>query len=83
MAEANEKMSYQVIATFTTETEGKTMTKTFSDYNTAVTDDTCREVCAACVTNVAFKDAKNGVITGVKKVQRVEKKITDVPVDAA
>lgn len=82
MAEANEKMNYQVIATFTTETTDKTMTKTFSDYNTAVSDDTCRSVAQACVTNVAFKDPKNGVITGVKKVQRVEKKITDVPVNA-
>lgn len=83
MAEANEKMAYQVVYTYTTETEDKTLTKTFTDYNTSVTDDKIREIGNTFLTNKLFKDAKNGVITALKKVQRVNKKITHIPVNSS
>lgn len=83
MAEANEKMAYTVTFTFDTETEGKSLTKTFSDYNTSVSDDALRTVGKTINAQALFASNEYGVISGLTKIERHENKTVDVPVDAA
>lgn len=72
------KTLQSVVYTFDTETEGKTFSKTFSDYNTSVTDDQLRTVGKTISGQELFASDAGGVISGLTGIKRVEKKITDI-----
>lgn len=78
MAETNTNYKYSVQYIFDTEVEDKTLTKTFSDYNTSVSDDQILNVGTIFVTNQIFADDTNGVITRVNKTRRIKQEITDL-----
>lgn len=67
-----------VVYTFDTETEGKSLKKTFSDYNTSVSDDALRTVGKTINAQALFASDENGVISGLTNIERIEKKITDI-----
>lgn len=67
-----------VVYTFDTETEGKSLKKTFSDYNTSVSDDNLRTVGKTINAQALFASDENGVISGLTNIERIEKKITDI-----
>lgn len=69
---------HSVVYKFETTTEGKSYTKTFSDYNTSVSDDNLRTVGKTIAEQELFASDENGVISGLTKIERVDKQITDI-----
>lgn len=72
------KTTRSITFIFGTDREDKTITKSFSGYNTALTDDAISTVGNSLVSNQLFADDDAGVITSVQKAQRIVKEITDV-----
>lgn len=72
------KTTRSITFIFGTDQEDKTITKSFSGYNTTLTDDAISTVGNSLVSNQLFADDDAGVITSIKKAQRIVKEITDV-----
>lgn len=73
----NVKTVNSLVYTFDTETENKSMSKTFTDYNTSVTDDQIRTVGKILAAQELFS-GDFGVISALVSMERVEKQITDI-----
>lgn len=73
----NVKTVNSIVYTFDTETENKSMSKTFTDYNTSVSDDQIRTVGKILAAQELFS-GDFGVISALVSMDRVEKQITDI-----
>lgn len=72
------KTTHSIKFIFGTDQEDKTLTKSFSGYNTALADDAISTVGNTLVANQIFADDDSGVITSVEKAERLDTTKTDV-----
>lgn len=83
MAETKTKTVNTLEYVFDTNQAGKTLTKSFTDFDTTVTDDIIKTVGQNLATNKIFADDAGAVISSLKEANVIQRTIRKVDVTAA